>query len=152
MPLRKSLLGVASSLVELGRTRFELLALEASAEKARLLKLLGCSFAALLFLTLAVLVFSIMVAVYFWPTDERYMALGVLAAAYAVLGVILLYVVRRMLTLGPTPFAATLEELARDAQLLDHLRIRAQEEEEAELRAEADRRAHAARRGSPRHE
>jgi uncharacterized membrane protein YqjE len=149
MPLRKSLLGVASSLVELGRTRFELLALEASAEKGRLLKLLGCSFAALLFLTLAVLVFSIMVAVYFWPTDERYMALGVLAAVYAVLGVILLYIVRRTLTLGPAPFAATLEELARDAQLLDRLRIKAQEEEEAERHAEAARQANAARRREP---
>ncbi|AOB30064.1 hypothetical protein AKI39_04235 [Bordetella sp. H567] len=146
MPLRKSLLGVASSLVELGRTRFELLALEASAEKGRLLKLLGCSFAALLFLTLAVLVFSIWVAVYFWPTDERYIALGVLAAVYAVLGVILLYIVRRTLTQGPAPFAATLEELARDAQLLERLRIKAQEEEEAERRAEAERHAHAVRR------
>lgn len=149
MPLRKSLLGVAASLVELGRTRFELLALEASAEKGRLLKLLGCSFAALLFLTLAVLVFSIWIAVYFWPTDERYIALGVLAAIYAVLGVVLLYIVRRTLTQGPAPFAATLEELARDAQLLDHLRIRAQEEEEAERRAEAERHAHAARRREP---
>ncbi|HTK02476.1 MAG TPA: phage holin family protein [Bordetella sp.] len=146
MPLRKSLLGVASSLVDLGRTRFELLALEASAEKARLLKLLGCSFAALLFLTLALLVFSTMVAVYFWPTDERYMALGVLAAVYAVLGVALLFVVRRMLTLGPAPFSATLEELGRDVQLLERLRQQAQLEEEAERRAEADRRAHAARR------
>ncbi|OZI67080.1 phage holin family protein [Bordetella genomosp. 11] len=149
MPLRKSLLGVASSLVELGRTRFELLALEASAEKGRLLKLLGCSFAALLFLTLAVLVFSILVAVYFWPTDERYMALGALAAVYAVLGVVLLFIVRRTLTTGPAPFAATLEELARDAQLLDHLRIKAQEEEEAERRAEAAREARAARRREP---
>jgi uncharacterized membrane protein YqjE len=142
MAIRKSLLGVASSLVELGRTRFELLALEASAEKGRLLKLLGCSFAALLFLTLAVLVFSILVAVYFWPTESRYMALGVLAAAYALLGLILLYVVRRTLVEGPTPFAATLQELGRDAQLLDRLRAAAQAEEEAERAAAA----HAARR------
>jgi uncharacterized membrane protein YqjE len=146
MAIRKSLLGVASSLVELGRTRFELLALEASAEKARLLKLLGYSFAALLFLTLAVLVFSILVAVYFWPTEQRYMALGALAAVYAVLGLILLYLVRRHLTQGPAPFAATLEELGRDARLLEHLRTAAQAEEEAERRAEAERHARAGRR------
>jgi uncharacterized membrane protein YqjE len=137
MAIRKSLLGVASSLVELGRTRFELLALEASAEKGRLLRLLGYSFGALLFLTLAVLVFSILVAVYFWPTESRYMALGVLAAGYAVLGLILLYVVRRSLTEGPLPFAATLQELGRDAQLLDRLRAAAQAEEEAERAAAA---------------
>ena len=41
----------------------ELLALEAADEKARLLKLLGMAFAALLFLTLAVLVFTVTVAV-----------------------------------------------------------------------------------------
>ena len=150
MALRKSLLGVASSLIELGRTRFELLALEASAEKARLLKLLGCSFAALLFLTLAVLVFSILVAGYFWPTDERYMALGALAAIYAVLGLGLLYAVRRMLTVGPAPFAATLEELARDVQLLEHLRAQAKAEEDAERRAQAERHSHPIRREASR--
>jgi uncharacterized membrane protein YqjE len=147
MTLRKSLLGVASSLVDLGRTRFELLALEASAEKARLLRLLGCSFAALLFLTLAVLVFTILIAIYFWPTERRYMALAVLAAVYFILGLILLFVVRRTLTVGPAPFAATLEELGRDAQLLEHLRAAAQAEEEAEKQAEAERRARGARRG-----
>jgi uncharacterized membrane protein YqjE len=146
MALRKSLLGVASSLVDLGRTRFELLVLEASAEKSRLFKLLGFFFGALLFLTLALLVFSILVAVYFWPTDQRYMALGVLAAVYAIVGLILAYMVRRYLTLGPMPFAATLEELGRDAQLLEHLREAARAEEEAEQRAQAARQAGAARR------
>ncbi|ARP91731.1 hypothetical protein CAL14_16730 [Bordetella genomosp. 9] len=146
MAIRRSLLGVASSLVDLGRTRFELLALEASTEWARLLRLLGCAFGALLFLTLAVLVFSILVAVYFWPTDQRYIALGVLAAAYAVLGLILIYLVRRTLVLGPKPFAATLDELKRDVQLLEHLRAAAQEEEEAERRAEAERHSPAGRR------
>ncbi|SPT40742.1 Predicted membrane protein [Achromobacter denitrificans] len=76
MGLRKSVFGVASSLVGLLRTRLELLALEAADEKARLLKLLGMAFAALLFLTLAVLVFTVTVAVLFWPTEDRYMALA----------------------------------------------------------------------------
>ncbi|MFC4278683.1 phage holin family protein [Achromobacter aloeverae] len=143
MAIRKSLLGVASSLVELGRTRFELLTLEARVEQGRLLRLLGLSFAALLFLTLAVLVFSILVAVYFWPTDSRYMALGALAGGYAVLGVILLAVVWRHLVHGPAPFAATLEELGRDVQLLDRVRAAAQAEEAAE---EAAAHARAARR------
>jgi uncharacterized membrane protein YqjE len=141
MAIKKSLLGVASSLVDLGRTRFELLALEAATEKGRLLRLLGYSFGALLFLTLAVLVFSILVAVYFWPTEARYMALGVLAAAYAVLGLALLYIVRRYLAFDPPPFAATLEELKRDAHLLDRIRAAAQAEEEAEQAHRAQRAA-----------
>jgi uncharacterized membrane protein YqjE len=136
MNIRKSFLGVASSLVELGQTRLELLSLEASAEKSRLVRLLGYSFAALLFLTLAVLVFTIMVAVYVWPTDSRYMALGVLAAVYAVLGVVLLLLVRRSLVFDPPPFAATLDELRRDAGLFDRIRAAEEAEKEAE-RAEA---------------
>jgi len=44
-------------------------------------------FGALLFSTLAVLVFSLLLALYFWPTDYRYWALGVLVVLYAGLGV-----------------------------------------------------------------
>ncbi|MCW0208771.1 MAG: phage holin family protein [Achromobacter sp.] len=133
MGLRKSVFGVASSLVGLLRTRLELLALEAADEKARLLKLLGMAFAALLFLTLAVLVFTITVAVAFWPTEDRYLALSLLAAFYGIVGVALLLVVRHGLVYGAPPFSATLEELARDAELLDRVRD-AQSEDEAPAR------------------
>ncbi|MFG0228094.1 phage holin family protein [Achromobacter sp. 413638] len=122
MGLRKSVFGVASGLVGLLRTRLELLALEAADEKARLLKLLGMAFAALLFLTLAVLVFTVSIAVAFWPTENRYLALGLLAGLYAVLGVGLLIAVRQALLYGPPPFSATLEELGRDAELLERVR------------------------------
>lgn len=122
MGLRTSVTGVASSLLGLLRTRLELLALEASEEKSRLIKTLGMAFGALLFVTLAVLVFTIMVAVAFWPTDNRYMALGLLAAVYALVGLALLWAVRRQLLFGPIPFSATIEELGRDADLLARVR------------------------------
>lgn len=122
MSLRTSVFGVFASLVGLMRTRLELLALEAGTEKLRLLKVLGMAFAALLFLTLAVLVFSVTIAVAFWPTEDRYVALGWLAAIYGVLGVVLLYLVRRALLDGPLPFSATLEELGRDAELFERVR------------------------------
>ena len=131
MGLRKSVFGVASSLVGLLRTRLELLALEASDEKARLLKLLGMAFAALLFLTLAVLVFTVTVAVAFWPTEDRYLALGLLAAFYGIVGVVLLLMVRHGLVYGAPPFSATLEELARDAELLDRVRDAQNDDDEA---------------------
>jgi len=140
MPIRKSLLTVASSLVDLGRTRFELLVLEATNEKSRMLRLLGYSVAAILFLTLALLVFSILVAVYFWPTDSRYVALAVLAGVYLVLGLIFVGVARRILSFDPPPFAATLEELGRDAQVFERIRAAAQAEEEAEAAAREARR------------
>ncbi len=136
MGLRKSVFGVASSLVGLMRTRLELLALEAAGEKSRLLKLLGMAFAALLFLTLAVLVFTITVAVAFWPTEDRYLALGLLAAFYLVVGVALLLVVRHGLLYGPPPFAATLEELGRDAELLERVRDAQDDDDRARRREE----------------
>ncbi|ANY16967.1 phage holin family protein [Bordetella pseudohinzii] len=122
MSLRTSVFGVAASLVGLLRTRLELLALEAGNEKLRLLKTLGMAFGALLFLTLAVLVFTVTIAVAFWPTEDRYVALGWLAAIYGVIGVLLLFLVRRALLDGPLPFSATLEELGRDADLLERVR------------------------------
>ncbi|OZI71081.1 phage holin family protein [Bordetella genomosp. 12] len=122
MSLRTSVFGVAASLVGLLRTRLELLAQEAGHEKLRLLKTLGMAFAALLFLTLAVLVFTVTIAVAFWPTADRYVALGWLAAIYGVIGVALLFLVRRELVDGPLPFSATLEELGRDAELMERVR------------------------------
>ncbi len=122
MSLRTSVFGVAASLVGLLRTRLELLALEAGNEKLRLLKTLGLAFGALLFLTLAVLVFTVTIAVAFWPTEDRYVALGWLAAIYGVIGVALFLLVRRELLEGPLPFSATLEELGRDADLLERVR------------------------------
>lgn len=128
MGIRLTLTSVASSLVGLLKTRLELLSLEAAGEKTRLIKMLGFAFAALLFLTLAVLVFSVLVSVYFWPTDSRYLALGVLAALYAVIGVAFLLVVRHALLYDPMPFAATLSELGRDTEVLDRVRASVQAE------------------------
>ncbi len=136
MGLRKSVFGVASSLVGLMRTRLELLALEAADEKARLLKVLGLAFAALLFLTLAVLVATIAIAVAFWPTEDRYLALGLLAGFYGIAGVVLLLVVRHGLVYGPTPFSATLEELGRDAELFERVRDANADEPSAARRRE----------------
>jgi len=128
MGLRRSIVGVAASLVGLVRTRLELLALEAAEEKTRLLKVLGMAFAALLFLTLAVLVLTITIAVAVWPTEQRYLALGLLAAVYGVAGLVLLYLVRRALVVDPPPFSATLEALGRDAAMLE--RVRADDEDD----------------------
>lgn len=121
MALRQSVGEMAGALMSIVRTRLELFSLEAFEQKARLLKLLAMTLAAVLFLALALLVFSITVALYFWPTEERYLALGLLALLYAVLAVVLAWFVRRDLLAGMVPFAATLDELRRDKALIDRL-------------------------------
>lgn len=114
MSLRRSLGGLPASLLGLMRTRLELLSLEAAEEKSRLIVLVGLAAAALLCLTLALLVFTAAIAVAFWPTEHRYLALACLGGLYTVIGLALLYKVRRELADRPVPFAATLDVLERD--------------------------------------
>lgn len=122
MALRQSAGDLAAALLSIVRTRLELFSLEASGQKAQLMSMLALAFGALLFATLAILVFSIALALFFWPTDHRYTALFCLALAYLVVALALFWYVRRRLTQAPLPFSATLEELKRDVALVESLR------------------------------
>lgn len=122
MALRQTISQLGSTLIGAVSTRLELFALEAGQQKASLITIFSMVFGALLFSTLAVLVFSLLLALYFWPTDYRYWALGVLVVLYAGLGVGLFLAVRRRLTIGPIPFSATLSELRRDVAFIERLR------------------------------
>jgi len=122
MALRHSIGDLASTVLSMVRTRLELFSLEAAGEKSRVLRLLCMAFGALLFSSLALLVFSIAVALYFWPTEARYLAIGVLALIYAVVGLGLFWGVWHCLSNGPMPFSATLAELKRDISLAERLR------------------------------
>src|SRR5690606_20979990 len=93
-----------------------------SEQKSQLISMLGMAFGALLFLTLAVLVFSLTVALFFWPTEHRYLALSLLALFYAVVGGGLFWCVRSKLLFSPMPFSGTIDELRRDLALAERLR------------------------------
>lgn len=121
MALRQSVSALAASLMSIVRTRFELFVLEATEQKSNLIRLIGLAFAGLLFVTLAVLVFSVAVALYFWPSDHRYTALFVLALIYAVLALVFFLLVRRTLAQVSHPFSATLDELQQDIALVEDL-------------------------------
>lgn len=122
MALREAVGGLAATLLSIARTRFELFTLEAEEQKANVLAMLLLALGALIFLTLALLVFTTTVALYFWPTEDRYLALGILAFIYFALGLGLLVAVRSRLSNGPAPFSATLEELKRDIELVERLK------------------------------
>ncbi|SRR5690554_4051004 len=122
MALRQTVGGLAATLLSILHTRFELLTLEATEQKSRLLVLMGMAASAMLFFVLAVFVFTAMVAVYFWPTEDRYMALAVLSFIYLAIAVGLVVAIRSRLVNGPPPFAATLDELRRDVDLLNRLK------------------------------
>lgn len=122
MSFRQRVGDLSSTAISIVRTRLELFALEAGEQKASLLKLLALLFGALLFSTLALLVFSLLIALIFWPTEYRYWAIGLLIVVYAGLGAIMFLSIVNRLNKGPMPFAATIEELGRDMQMLERLR------------------------------
>ncbi len=126
MALRQSVTDLAGTVVSALRTRLELFSLEAAEQRSRLIRLLAMAFGALLCITLAVLVFTLLLALYFWPTEYRYWALGLLALGYGLIGLGLFWAVRNALVNDPVPFSATLDELRRDASLIDRLREPAQ--------------------------
>ena len=122
MSLRQRFGALCSTSLSILRTRLEIFALEAGEQKASFLKLLALLAGALLFATLAILVFSLFVALLFWSTEYRYWAIGALMVLYALLAILFTYRIIQRLTHEPMPFAVTLEELGRDIQLLERLR------------------------------
>ncbi|WP_298018645.1 phage holin family protein [uncultured Castellaniella sp.] len=97
-------------------TRLELLGLEAQDVRDRLLGRLALLLAAAVFLLLALLVATLTVALYFWPTEHRFLALWLLALGYAVVGAGLAATLLKRLRQDPAPFAATADVLRQDAR------------------------------------
>lgn len=121
MGLRQSAGELGNTLLAMVSTRLELFSIELSEQKESLVKLLCLSFGALLCLTLALLILTLTVALMFWHTEYRYLALWLTVLVYALAGLGMLRVVWRMLTQGPIPFEASLAELRNDMGQLKRL-------------------------------
>lgn len=124
MTVRSNLAATVGDLLAILRTRLEIFSAELNEEKSRAMLLVGMAMAGMLFLTLALLVFTLWIAALFWPTDYRYWALGGLALIYALAGLIILLMVRHRLTNDPPSFEVTIEELERDARMFAALATR----------------------------
>lgn len=122
MGVRENLSIVAGDLVAMLRTRIELLGAEIAEQKHRLFSLAASLLAAGLFLLLAIMVGTFLLIAFFWDTDYRYWAIGMLTIAYALIGVGLIWRVCHRLKTEPAPFSASIEELHRDLVVLGRLR------------------------------
>ncbi len=118
MSVKQNLGSVASDFASLVKTRLELLSLELAEEKDRLLSVLLFGAVGLLFLHLALMVIAVLVGLFFWETDYRYIALAILVLVYVLVGVGCLLLMKKHLGLAATPFAATVEALKDDAAAL----------------------------------
>ncbi|WP_066459576.1 phage holin family protein [Castellaniella caeni] len=120
--LQRALADSAAQAVALLATRLELFTLEAQEARDHLLGRLALVLLAVVCLLLALLVASLGVVLYFWPTDQRYLALGGLALLYAVLGLGFAWRVIWRARHDPAPFAVTLDVLRQDAGVLSSAR------------------------------
>lgn len=118
MSVKQNLSAVAGGFTALLKTRLELLSLELSEEKGRLLSVLLFGAIGLLFLHLALTVVAVLVGLFFWNTEYRYIALAVLVVVYALVGLGCLLLMKKHLGLAVTPFSATIDALRDDADAL----------------------------------
>ncbi|VCU70649.1 hypothetical protein PIGHUM_02725 [Pigmentiphaga humi] len=116
--LLRSLRALAATSVGILRTRLELVAIELAEEKSRLMGMLLVALAALLCLTLGLMMFSLLVVVVFWDTEYRHLAIALVGAAYLLVGLVMLLMVRRQAFGAPIAFEETLAELQRDRDML----------------------------------
>ena len=113
-PIGRAFSDLAAQLAALAGTRLELFGLEAQDAGDRLLCRLAALLAAAIFLLLALLVATLALALMFWPTEYRFLALGLLALLYAVLGAGLAGWLVHRLKRDPDPFSVTAEVLRED--------------------------------------
>ena len=121
MRIRQTLARVTGDLVDMVRTRIELFGLELNIETSRVFGLLMLACAGIVFALLTVLIFSLLIAEYYWDTPQRLFAIGSLAGAYALIAVVCIFVLCRRMKNAPAPFQATMQELERDVQMFARL-------------------------------
>lgn len=112
-----SLKKLASTLVALAQTRLQLLANELHAERLRLMRLWLLAAAAVFFLTLGIIMLTLLVVVLFWDS-HRLLAMGGFAGIYLLIGILFGARVLRRATERSHMFEASLQELAKDREWL----------------------------------
>jgi uncharacterized membrane protein YqjE len=118
MTIQHSLSQVANDLTAILQTRAELFSVELAAQRERFFSLLGLCGIALIFLLLALVIFSILVVSFFWPGEFRFWAIGGLAMLYAMTGLSLTWRLVHRLNTEALPFEFTRQELSKDLALL----------------------------------
>lgn len=113
-----ALRSLSASLVAVGRTRLELFGVEFSEQKANAMRAGILAAVGLLCIAMAAAVLTAFVAVIFWETEYRLLAVGLLGLAWLIAGGLCLWSVMRSVENVKHPFALTLAELERDYEVL----------------------------------
>lgn len=109
------MLAILASMV---RTRLGLFAVEVLQEQGRIWLLLVLTALALIFVSMALLMLSLLVIVAYWE-ESRLAAIGCLLAFYIAAAVVTMIVLRHKAKSGSNLFASSLGELAKDQAVLE---------------------------------
>jgi len=112
-----SLRSLVANVLALTHTRLQLLASDLEEQRLRALEMIVLGAIAFFCGTLGVVLVSAWIVVAFWD-NYRLVTLGVLAAAYFVVCVVVLMRLKAKMLSRPQLFAASLAELQRDEELL----------------------------------
>ena len=112
-----SLRRMLATLVELGSTRLELVSVELQEQVEYAAGVLLWGIAAIFFASLTVLLLAFTIVIAFWD-QHRLLAACLVTAAFALIALTAVVIVRQRLRTRPRFLAATAEELKRDAAAL----------------------------------
>jgi uncharacterized membrane protein YqjE len=115
--LLSSIKGLASTGASIAQTRLELLSLDVQIARSKFISLLVMIIGALFFLFFGLVMLALLIVIYSWETD-RMMALGLLTAAFLIVGLILAALITQSLRTMPRLFEASITELAKDRDAL----------------------------------
>lgn len=115
--LFEPLLEILAGFVRLLQTRLELVFTELEEERERLKEILVLGFISFLFLSLGVLLLTLLIVAIFWHSHGFYV-LGGLAVLYLALAFVAGSMIRYKTTAKPRLFSASLSELAKDRERL----------------------------------
>ena len=115
--LLSSIKGLASTGASIAQTRLELLSLDVQIARGKFISLLVMIIGALFFLFFGLVMLALLIVIYSWETD-RMMALGLLTAAFLIVGLILAALITQSLRTMPRLFEASITELAKDREAL----------------------------------
>ena len=108
---------MAATLLALARTRLELASTELEEQLEYASQVLLWSIGAIFFASLTVLLLALTIVIACWD-EHRLLAAGLVTGSFALIALVAFIAARRLLRQRPKFFAATAEELRRDAAAL----------------------------------
>lgn len=114
-----SLQNITGTLLGIVQTRLELMRVEIEEGRQRLIQLLSIAFLSLFCLSMGLILLTMLLVVIFWDT-HRLLTLSLLTGSFLLAGGVLWLKTLQTLNRMPRMFEASLAELLRDHQKLNH--------------------------------